>query len=83
MTRADRRSELAEGVGDLVVDARPAVGAHWSGEVGELLASMSQSDLIGLYEDDLPGPSYFWASLTIALVVVPWLLVGWLIWMWA
>ena len=82
MTQADRRSKLAEGVGDLVVDAWPAVGADRSGEVGGLLASMSQSHLIGLYEDDLPGLSYIWASLTIALVVVPWLLIGWLIWMW-
>jgi hypothetical protein len=45
---------------------------------------MSNAPLFDLFYADPPGQADAWdARLAVALVVVPWFLIGWLIWIWA
>ena len=84
MTQTDRRSELSAGVADLVVDTRPAAAADWQADFVAELDAMSNAPLFALSHGDPPGQPDAWdAGLAVALIVIPWLLVGWLIWMWA
>ena len=44
---------------------------------------MSNAPLFDLSYGDSTGPPDAWdAGLAVALFVVPWFLIGWLIWMW-
>jgi hypothetical protein len=84
MTQTDRRSGHPVGVSDLVVDTRPAVAADWQSDFVAELDSMSNAPLYDLFYADPPGPPDARdARLAVALIVVPWLLIGWLIWIWA
>ena len=83
MTQTDRRSELTAGVADLVVDARPAAAADWQADFVAELDAMSNAPLFDLSYGDSPGQPDAWdAGLAVALFVIPWFLIGWLIWMW-
>ena len=83
MTQTDRRSELPAGVADLVVDARPAVAADWQADFLAELDAVSNAPLFDLSYGDPPGrPDALDAGLAVALIVVPWFLIGCLVWMW-
>jgi hypothetical protein len=83
MMQTDRRSELSAGVADLVVDARPVVAADWQADFLAELDAMSNAPLFDLSCGDSPGrPDARDAGLAVALFVIPWFLIGWLIWMW-
>jgi hypothetical protein len=84
MTQTDRRSELAAGVADLVVDARSAAAADWQADFAAVLDAMSNAPLFDPSYGDPPGQPNAWdAGLAVALIVIPWFLIGWSIWMWA
>jgi hypothetical protein len=75
---------MAAGVADLVVDARPAAAADWQADFVAVLDAMSNAPLFDLSYGEPPGQPDAWdAGLAVALIVIPWFLIGWLIWMWA
>ena len=48
------------------------------------LDSMGNPPLYGLWYAEAPGQAIDWGPvLGLALIVAPWFLIGWLIWMWA
>ena len=83
MTHTDR-SELAVGVAGLVVDPGPAGATRWRADFRAELESMGNDPLYGLRHVAAAGQTIDWGPvLGLALILAPWFLIAWLIWMWA
>jgi len=83
MTQTNR-SELVLGVPDLVLDPGPVGATDWQADFMAELESMSRAPLYGACGGDPSGQAIDWGPvLGLALILAPWFLIGWLIWMWA
>jgi len=83
MTHTDR-SELAVRVAGLVVDPGPAGATRWRADFMAEAESMSNAPLYRLRHVDAAGQAIDWGPvLGLALILAPWFLIAWLIWMWA
>ena len=81
MTHTDR-SELAVHVAGLVVDPGPAGATRWRADFE--WESVSNAPLYRLRDVDAGGQAIDWGPvLGLALILAPWFLIAWLIWMWA